>query len=82
MGHCKMRFRIFQCAALLLSLALHRGEADVKQANVHLDFVYHNYNALTSFLRNVSAAYPSLTHLYSIGKSVQGSETPENSEII
>ncbi len=37
---------------------------------VRLDFVYHNYAALTTFLRNVSAHYPSLTHLYSIGQSV------------
>ena len=37
---------------------------------VRLDFVYHNYTALTDFLRNVSVHYPGLTHLYSIGKSV------------
>lgn len=37
---------------------------------VRLDFVYHNYVALTDFLRNVSFHYPGLTHLYSIGQSV------------
>ncbi|XP_046437221.1 carboxypeptidase D-like isoform X3 [Daphnia pulex] len=37
---------------------------------VPLDFVYHNYTALTDFLRNVSYHYPGLTHLYSIGQSV------------
>ena len=37
---------------------------------VPLDFVYHNYAALTAFLRNVSAHYPGLTHLYFIGQSV------------
>lgn len=37
---------------------------------VRLDFVYHNYVALTDFLHNVSFHYPGLTHLYSIGQSV------------
>lgn len=37
---------------------------------VRLDFVYHNYVALTEFLHNITTHYPSLTHLYSIGKSV------------
>lgn len=37
---------------------------------VQLDFVYHNYVALTEFLHNVSTHYPALTHLYSIGQSV------------
>ena len=37
---------------------------------VALDFVYHNYTALTDFLKNVSFHYPGLTHLYSIGQSV------------
>ena len=39
---------------------------------VQLDFVYHNYAALTSYLKNVSEKYPNITHLYSIGKSVEG----------
>ena len=36
-----------------------------------LDFVYHNHEELTRFLRATSARYPNLTALYSIGKSVQ-----------
>lgn len=37
-----------------------------------LEFQYHNYEKLTKFLRTTSSKYPSLTALYSIGKSVQG----------
>lgn len=37
-----------------------------------LDFVYHDYNEMTKFLRATSARYSNLTALYSIGKSVQG----------
>ncbi|XP_031624726.1 carboxypeptidase D-like isoform X3 [Contarinia nasturtii] len=39
-----------------------------------LDFVYHNHDEMTRFLRATSARYPNLTALYSIGKSVQGKE--------
>ncbi|XP_034490769.1 carboxypeptidase D isoform X2 [Drosophila innubila] len=35
-------------------------------------FEHHNFVAMESFLRNMSASYPSLTRLYSIGKSVEG----------
>ncbi|XP_055389598.1 carboxypeptidase D isoform X2 [Condylostylus longicornis] len=38
----------------------------------YLDFVYHDHDELTRFLRTTSARYPNLTALYSIGKSVQG----------
>ncbi|XP_045121738.1 carboxypeptidase D-like isoform X3 [Portunus trituberculatus] len=37
-----------------------------------LTFEYHNYTSMTDFLRAMSATYPNLTALYSIGKSVQG----------
>jgi murein tripeptide amidase MpaA len=36
------------------------------------DFGYHHYNDLSSLLRNYSVRFPTKTHLYSIGKSVQG----------
>ncbi|XP_053642527.1 carboxypeptidase D isoform X4 [Cherax quadricarinatus] len=39
-----------------------------------LDFEYHNYAKMTDFVRSMSATYPNLTALYSIGKSVQGRE--------
>lgn len=37
-----------------------------------IEFNYHNYDQLTKFLRTTTAKYPTLTALYSIGKSVQG----------
>ncbi|EAT36941.1 AAEL011016-PA [Aedes aegypti] len=39
-----------------------------------LDFVYHNHEDMTRYLRATTARYPNLTALYSIGKSVQGRE--------
>lgn len=35
---------------------------------------YHNYVALTSFMEDIAARYPSITRLFTIGKSVQGRE--------
>ncbi|XP_007900933.1 carboxypeptidase M-like [Callorhinchus milii] len=37
-----------------------------------LDFSYHHTAKLDSFLCDVNQSYPSITHLYSIGKSVEG----------
>lgn len=37
-----------------------------------LDFSYHNYEDMTTWLKHFSASNPDLTALYSIGKSVQG----------
>ena len=37
-----------------------------------MDFNYHHYDELTTFLRNIHEAYPQLTSMYSIGQSVQG----------
>ncbi|CAL8071452.1 unnamed protein product [Orchesella dallaii] len=39
-----------------------------------LGFEYHNYDDLTSYLRNVNSMFPNITALYSIGKSSQGRE--------
>jgi len=39
-----------------------------------MDFNYHHYDELTTFLRNIHEAYPQLTSMYSIGQSVQGRE--------
>ncbi|XP_067008200.2 carboxypeptidase D [Anabrus simplex] len=36
-----------------------------------LNFEYHSYADLKQYLENISEAYPNLTRLYSIGKSVQ-----------
>lgn len=53
--------------------AVHTGiPANYDPTEHKLDFKYHNYEKLTKFLRMTSSRYPSLTALYSIGKSVQG----------
>ncbi|XP_070501036.1 carboxypeptidase D-like isoform X3 [Chironomus tepperi] len=44
---------------------------DVGSAPQTLDFVYHNHEEMTNFLRQTAFRYPNLTALYSIGKSVQ-----------
>ncbi|KAM8971979.1 carboxypeptidase M [Pelodytes ibericus] len=37
-----------------------------------LDFKYHNSEQLGTYLKTVSATYPAITYLHSIGKSVEG----------
>lgn len=37
-----------------------------------LDFKYHHDKEMEAYLKGVHAAYPSLTHLHSIGRSVEG----------
>ncbi|XP_064292398.1 carboxypeptidase D isoform X3 [Plodia interpunctella] len=49
------------------------GEAESRASGgTELEFRYHDHEQLTRYLRAVSAQYPALTALYSIGKSVQG----------
>ncbi|XP_018561193.1 carboxypeptidase M isoform X2 [Anoplophora glabripennis] len=38
----------------------------------NIEYKYHDFDMMTKFLRQTTARYPSLTALYSIGKSVQG----------
>lgn len=45
---------------------------DVQNDPYGIDFAYHDYDSMTRFLRSTTSRYPSLTALYSIGKSVQG----------
>lgn len=47
-----------------------------------LDFKYHHTEELEEFLRGVHAAYPSLTHLHSIGRSVEGKRAGTRGEIL
>ncbi|XP_055711754.1 carboxypeptidase M isoform X3 [Phlebotomus papatasi] len=54
-----------------LNVSLPEPRAYIPDAHL-LDFVYHNHEEMTRFLRATSARYPNLTALYSIGKSVQG----------
>lgn len=44
----------------------------VTREPVEIELTYHDYDGLTSLLRNISARYPDLVQLYSIGTSVQG----------
>ncbi|CAH2277862.1 Carboxypeptidase M [Pelobates cultripes] len=39
-----------------------------------LDFGYHNTQLLEAYLKNINAAYPDITYLHSIGKSVEGKD--------
>lgn len=38
---------------------------------VKIEFAYHDYEAMTELMKNVSLQFPDLVHLYSIGTSVQ-----------
>ena len=44
----------------------------VNKELMKIDFAYHNFNQMTELLKNVSARFPDLVHLYSLGNSVQG----------
>lgn len=39
-----------------------------------VEFKHHNYIAMEKYLKDLSASYPNITRLYSIGSSVQGRE--------
>jgi carboxypeptidase M len=65
-----MRLNIY-CRLLVVSLLL---VVDGNNVNSLIDFKYHNYVELTSLLKSYANKFPNQTHLYSIGKSVQGRE--------
>ncbi|XP_069359345.1 carboxypeptidase D isoform X4 [Maniola hyperantus] len=48
------------------------GEVEPRESDPVLESKYHDHDEMTRYLRAVSARYPALTALYSIGKSVQG----------
>lgn len=50
------------------------GIEDQYAASAVVDYKYHNYDKMTKLLRQITTRYPSLTALYSIGKSVQGKD--------
>ena len=59
----------------LLILCLLIGVASTKiveKAYEPPDYVYHSASLLKSYLNNVVAEYPSMTHLYELGNSVEG----------
>lgn len=37
-----------------------------------IEFAYHNYEAMTNLMHNISSNFPELVRVYTIGKSVQG----------
>ncbi|CAG5045957.1 unnamed protein product [Parnassius apollo] len=48
------------------------SDIESRQSGPDLEFRYHDHEEMTRYLRSVSASYPALTALYSIGKSVEG----------
>lgn len=48
------------------------SDQDSPNLGRQLSFQYHNHEELVIYLNSVHKAYPHLTKLYSIGKSVQG----------
>ena len=57
---------LFVCLMYIYLLAVQH----VRGANI--DFTYHKYNDMSNILHNLTANYPHLSRLYSIGRSVQG----------
>lgn len=57
-------------------MTLHQPKVVHKPKNTkylaRIEFAYHNYDDMTKFMKNISASYPDLVRLYSIGKSVEG----------
>lgn len=50
------------------------GSYELATASVRPEFIFHTQQWLIDYLSNVSATYPHITHLYSIGKSVNGKD--------
>lgn len=51
---------------------VHDSFNNEKTASIKIELAYHNYEDMTGLLQNVSARFPNLVRLYSIGTSVQG----------
>ena len=49
---------------------------------VELKFEYFLYDNLTAYLHSVAEEYPDITHLYSIGQTVEGENTSNFYKII
>ncbi|KAJ8959056.1 hypothetical protein NQ318_022312 [Aromia moschata] len=49
-----------------------RNYQDLDAEPYNIEYKYHDFDKMTKFLRQTTTKYPSLTALYSIGKSVQG----------
>ena len=44
----------------------------VDQGCAQLNFTYHDFSEVETYLKTVNRRYPDITHLYSIGRSVRG----------
>ena len=42
--------------------------------SLQINYVYHNYTAMTGILKNINKTHSDLVFLYSIGQSVEGRE--------
>lgn len=58
---------------LSLIVLLSLNVLETRQHGV-VDFTHHDYDQMTSILNDLHAAYPSITRLFSLGKSVEGRE--------
>lgn len=54
------------------SAAIQNYNVEFQNDPYTIGFNYHNYDEMTKFLRATTSRFPTLTALYSIGKSVQG----------
>ncbi|XP_026051165.1 carboxypeptidase D, b [Carassius auratus] len=58
---------------VLTSEGLNKPGPPTSRSPIHtLDFRYHSYDEMEMFLQLLSAVHPSITHLISVGQSVQG----------
>lgn len=56
----------------LSAIQIVRGVTLGNTNGLNLAFKYHNYEEMTTILRDISRTYSNLTAMYSIGRSVQG----------
>ena len=63
---------VFTHQMVVMSLVVGLATPGKIGKRVNLNFTYHNFDELTLYLRDVAETYPDITHLYSIGKSVEG----------
>lgn len=56
----------------------HQLLANQARAPATIEFTYHNYDAMTNLMHNISKNFPDIVRVYSIGRSVQGECTNVN----
>lgn len=69
----RVNARLIDDSKFTINMGVDRSNNNTEARDpVKIELNYHNFDQMTNLLMNVSAAYPGLVHLYSIGKSVQG----------